>query len=112
MGEVYRARDPRLKRDVAIKILPEAVSADPERLARFQREAEALASLNHPHVAAIYGLEQANGVFALVLDWSKATRGAPVSRAARCPRGRRSTTRSRLLAVLPPRTRSTSSTAI
>jgi len=60
MGEVYRARDTRLKRDVALKILPESFASDPERLARFQREAEALASLNHPHIAAIYGLEDAN----------------------------------------------------
>src|ERR687897_2580005 len=57
MGEVYRATDSRLKRQVAIKILPAAVAADPDRLARFQREAEALASLNHPHIAAVYGLE-------------------------------------------------------
>lgn len=58
MGEVYRARDTRLKRDVAVKILPESFAADPDRLARFQREAEVLASLNHPNIAAIYGLEQ------------------------------------------------------
>ena len=58
MGEVYRARDTRLKREVALKILPELFAADPERLARFQREAEVLASLNHPNVAAIYGLEE------------------------------------------------------
>jgi eukaryotic-like serine/threonine-protein kinase len=57
MGEVYRARDTRLKRDVAIKILPRALAADPERLARFQREAEVLASLNHPNIAQVYGLE-------------------------------------------------------
>src|SRR5688572_32246676 len=57
MGEVYRARDSRLKREVAIKVLPADVAADPERLARFQREAEVLASLNHPHIAHIYGLE-------------------------------------------------------
>ena len=56
MGEVYRATDTRLKRQVAVKILPAAVAADPDRLARFQREAEVLASLNHPHIAAIYGL--------------------------------------------------------
>jgi len=60
MGEVYRARDTRLKREVALKILPESFAADPERLARFQREAEVLASLNHPHIAAIYGLEDAD----------------------------------------------------
>src|ERR1700676_3997658 len=58
MGEVYRARDAKLKRDVALKILPEAFARDPERLARFQREAEVLASLNHPNIAAIYGIEQ------------------------------------------------------
>ena len=58
MGEVYRARDRRLKRDVAIKVLPETVSRDAERLSRFQREAEILASLNHSNIAAIYGLEK------------------------------------------------------
>ncbi len=57
MGEVYRARDSKLKRDVAIKVLPEDVANDPERLARFQREAEVLASLNHPHIAHVYGFE-------------------------------------------------------
>ena len=57
MGEVYRARDTRLQRDVALKILPDAFASDPDRLARFEREAQVLASLNHPHIAAIYGLE-------------------------------------------------------
>ena len=57
MGEVYRARDTKLKRDVAIKILPEEFSRDPDRVSRFQREAEVLASLNHSHIAAIYSLE-------------------------------------------------------
>ena len=57
MGEVYRARDTKLKRDVALKVLPEAFAADPERMARFQREAEVLASLNHPNIAEIYGVE-------------------------------------------------------
>src|SRR5713101_5456495 len=61
MGEVYRARDTRLNRDVAIKILPEAFAADPERLARFTREAQTLASLNHPHIAHIYGLDRQEG---------------------------------------------------
>ena len=56
MGEVYRARDTRLKRDVAIKVLPSALAQDAERLSRFQREAELLASLNHPHIAAIHDL--------------------------------------------------------
>jgi eukaryotic-like serine/threonine-protein kinase len=55
MGEVYRARDTRLKRDVALRILPESFASDPDRLARFQREAEVLASLSHPNIAAIYG---------------------------------------------------------
>jgi eukaryotic-like serine/threonine-protein kinase len=59
MGEVYQARDTRLQRDVAVKILPAIVDADPERLARFEREARVLASLNHPHIAAIYGIEDA-----------------------------------------------------
>ena len=68
MGEVYRARDTRLKRDVALKILPESFATDPERLARFQREAEVLASLNHPNIAAIHGLEESGGIKALVME--------------------------------------------
>jgi len=68
MGEVYRATDTKLKRQVAIKILPSSFAADPDRLARFQREAEVLASLNHPNIAAIYGLEDADGVKALVME--------------------------------------------
>ena len=72
MGEVYRARDTRLKREVAIKVLPESVATDPERLARFQREAEVLASLNHPNIAHVYGLEQADGVQALVMERCRA----------------------------------------
>ena len=58
MGEVYRATDTKLKREVAFKVLPAALASDPDRLARFQREAEVLASLNHPNIAAIYGLEE------------------------------------------------------
>src|SRR5918993_1996840 len=57
MGEVYRARDTKLDRDVALKILPDAFAADPQRLKRFEREAKTLASLNHPHIAQIYGME-------------------------------------------------------
>src|SRR5262245_3738522 len=66
MGEVYRARDSKLKRDVALKVLPAGVAADPERLARFQREAEVLASLNHPNIAQIFGLEESALVMELV----------------------------------------------
>src|SRR5215470_920637 len=68
MGEVYRARDTKLKREVAIKILPGEFSRDPERVARFQREAEVLASLNHPNIAGIYDLEEAAGSRFLVLE--------------------------------------------
>src|ERR1044071_4162047 len=68
MGEVYRARDTKLNRDVAIKVLLPAVANDPDRLARFSREAQVLASLNHPNIAAIYGIEEANGVTALVME--------------------------------------------
>ncbi len=68
MGEVYRARDTRLKRDVALKILPESFASDADRLARFQREAEVLAAMNHPHIAAIYGFEDSGETHALVLE--------------------------------------------
>jgi len=68
MGEVYRARDTKLGRDVALKILPEALAHDPERLARFRREAQVLAALNHPHIATLYGLEDSGAVPALVME--------------------------------------------
>src|SRR5213083_983978 len=68
MGEVYRARDTKLKREVAIKILPDEFSRDAERVSRFQREAEVLASLNHPNIAAIHDLQEANGSRYLVLE--------------------------------------------
>jgi len=68
MGEVYRAKDARLDREVAIKVLPEAFSRDPERVARFQREAKVLASLNHPNIAAIYGFEESDGKRFLVME--------------------------------------------
>ena len=68
MGQVYRATDVHLKRSVAIKVLPDAVAADPERLARFQREAELLAALNHPNVAHVHGLEKSAGTTALVME--------------------------------------------
>jgi len=68
MGEVYRARDLKLKREVAIKILPDEFSRDPARVSRFQREAEVLASLNHPNIAAIYDLQEVNDTRFLVLE--------------------------------------------
>ncbi|TDI46073.1 MAG: hypothetical protein E2P02_05940 [Acidobacteria bacterium] len=68
VGEVFRARDTKLKRDVAIKVLPEAFARDEQRMKRFAREAEVLASLNHPNIEAIYGLEESDGITALVLE--------------------------------------------
>jgi Tol biopolymer transport system component/tRNA A-37 threonylcarbamoyl transferase component Bud32 len=68
MGEVYRATDTNLKRQVAIKVLPQALALDEDRLTRFRREAEVLAALNHPNIAAIYGLEQADGLSALIME--------------------------------------------
>src|SRR5215831_10688408 len=68
MGEVYRATDTNLKRQVALKVLPSAFVTDGDRLARFQREAEVLAKLNDPHIAQIYGLEKADGITALVME--------------------------------------------
>src|ERR1700719_452667 len=68
MGEVYRAKDTKLDRDVAIKVLPAALAQDPERLARFEREAKGLASLNHPNIAQIYGIEESSSGRALVME--------------------------------------------
>src|SRR5258705_5126752 len=68
MGEVYRARDSQLKRDVAIKILPGDVTADADRLARFQREAEILASLNHANIAQVFGVAESDGVRGIVME--------------------------------------------
>jgi hypothetical protein len=68
MGKVWRATDARLKRDVAIKVLPAAFVEDEERLARFEREAQVLAQLHHPSIASIFGLEEADGIRALVLE--------------------------------------------
>jgi serine/threonine protein kinase len=69
MGEVYRARDVRLKRDVALKVLPESFTTDPDRLARFQRAAEVLAALNHPHIGHIHGIKDSGGARALILEF-------------------------------------------
>src|SRR5918992_2983207 len=68
MGEVYRARDRQLNRDVALKVLPEQFALDADRLARLSREARVLASLNHPNIAGIHGLEESSGILALVLE--------------------------------------------
>ena len=68
MGEVYRARDPKLQREVAVKVLPQRVVTDPDHIARFRREAQLLASLNHPNIGAIYGFEDVEGVPALILE--------------------------------------------
>src|SRR5215471_10317829 len=68
MGEVYRARDPKLGRDVAIKVLPEDVARDPDRLARFEREARSLAALNHPGIVTIFAVEEAEGARFLAME--------------------------------------------
>jgi serine/threonine-protein kinase len=80
MGEVWRARDTKLNRDVAIKILPDAFAKDPDRLARFTREAQVLASLNHPNIAAIYGVEERALVMELV-EGERLPRGLPTETA-------------------------------
>jgi len=74
MGEVYRARDTTLNRDVALKVLPEAFASDPDRLARFEREAQVLASLNHPNIAAIYGVVEGPAATDVVSDLSRTLR--------------------------------------
>ena len=107
MGEVYRARDTRLDRDVALKVLPELFAADPDRLARFEREAQVLASLNHPNIAAIHGFEESDGATRSSWSWSTARRWPIGSRRARC----RSTKRCRSPARLPKRSRPRTSAA-
>ena len=88
MGEVYRAHDAQLGREVAVKILPRLSSSDPERLARFEQEARMLAALNHPHIGAIYGLEQMNGSPALVLEFVEGeTLADRLARARQLPSG-------------------------
>ena len=101
MGEVYRARDTKLNRDVALKVLPERFALDPDRLARFAREAQVLATLNHPNIAAIYGLEecpeQGRGVTGSALaagkrwcwSWSTGRRSPTGSHVDRCRSTRR-----------------------
>jgi serine/threonine protein kinase/Tfp pilus assembly protein PilF len=80
MGEVFRARDPRLGRDVAIKVLPDGMARDPDRLARFQREARAVAALNHPHIVTIFSVEEANGTHFLTMELVE---GHPLDRLTR-----------------------------
>jgi len=80
MGEVFRARDPRLRRDVAIKLLPASVALDEEQLARFEREARILASLDHQHIAGIYGVEEVGRSRALVLELVEADPRLPTTR--------------------------------
>ena len=100
MGEVYRARDEQLGREVAVKILPRLSSSDPERLARFEQEARMLAALNHPHIGAIYGLEQMNGSPALVLEFVEGeTLADRLARAGQIPSGVRNPLTSRSLGV-------------
>ena len=84
MGEVYRARDSKLHREVALKVLPDAFALEPDRLARFRREAQVLASLNHPNIAGIYGFEDGEGVQALVLELVDGPRWRIASRTDRC----------------------------
>ena len=112
MGEVYRARDTRLKRDVAIKILPDTFASDPDRLARFQREAEVLASLNHPNIAAIHGLEESDGTRALVMELVEGETLADRIARGPIPWTRRCRSRNRLPKHWRPRTSKASSTAI
>ncbi len=102
MGQVYRARDTKLNRHVALKLLPDAFASDPDRLARFTREAQTLASLNHPHIAAIYGIEESSGIRALVMELvegedlsQRIARGAFLSMKHYRSRSRRGRARSR-----------------
>ena len=113
MGEVYRARDSKLGRDVAIKLLPPLFTRDPERRARFAREARLLATLNHPHIGAIYGLEEMGGETALVLELVEGADARRASRAravCQCLTPSRSRVRSPRRST--PRTRKASSIAI
>ena len=108
MGEVYRATDTKLDRDVAIKVLPEAFADDADRLARFTREAQVLASLNHPNIAAIYGVEDR----ALVMELVEGRLSPSASPRARCRSRKRSRSRGRSPKRWNTRTKKASSIAI
>jgi len=115
MGEVYRAHDSKLERDVAIKVLPATFARDPERVARFKREAKLLASLNHPNIAAIYDLEECDGIHFLAMELVEgetlAERVAAGALPVRCRCARCSRSVSRLPMDWNTRTRRTSFTA-
>jgi serine/threonine protein kinase len=112
MGEVYRAHDSKLHRDVAIKTLPQSMAHDPDRLARFEREAQVLAALNHPHIAGIHGLEMAGGVQALVLELVEGPTLAERLEHGALPVARRSTSGGRLQTPWRPLTSRASFIAI
>ena len=112
MGEVWRARDSKLGREVAIKTLPEEFAQDEERLARFEREAKLLASLNHPNIAAIYGLEEHNGTRFLVLELVEGDTLAERLKRGAIPVEESSNSPSRLPKHLKRRMRRASSTGI
>jgi serine/threonine protein kinase len=111
MGEVYRARDTRLQREVALKVLPDLFALDTDRLARLEREAQVLASLNHPNIAAIYGFEQADGLRALALEMVEGPTLAIESPRGPCHSTRRCRSRARSPWRSRRRTRRASSTA-
>ena len=111
MGVVWRATDTNLKRAVALKVLPEAVAADRDRLARFQREAEVLAALNHPNIAHIHGLEKSGGTTALVMELVEGpTLADRIARGPHCLSMKHSRSPSRLRRRSKPHTSKGSST--
>ena len=104
MGEVYRARDTRLNREVAIKVLPAAFARDPERLRRFQQEAQAVAALNHPNILAIHDFGEHEGVPYIVTEFLEGETLRGRLRSGALPRGRRLSSQSRSLADWQRRT--------
>ena len=112
MGVVYRARDTKLNRDVALKILPDLFASDADRLARFNREAQTLASLNHPNIAHIHGLEESGGVRALVMELVEGDDLSQRIARGAIPSTRRCRSRGRSPRRLRPRTSKASSIAI